>query len=107
MMSLKEYMLSDKKENVYAFYQRLNIKASDYEKITRNDIYRNIISLYKDDPEIILRLCSMEEIQILKKLLDGKIKKQANGYIDYLLFRHLQHNYLLYMLNIFFCLQVF
>lgn len=95
MMSLKEYMLSDKKENVYAFYQRLNIKASDYEKITRNDIYRNIISLYKDDPEIILRLCSMEEIQILKKLLDGKIKKQANGYIDYLLFRHLQHNYLI------------
>ena len=93
-MSLKEYMLNDKKENVYHFYQRLNSKAEDYEKITRNDIYRNIISLYKNDPEIIVRLCSMEEIQILRKLLEEKIKKQENGYIDYLLFQNLKHNYL-------------
>lgn len=93
-MKLKEYILSAHKEDVYAFYQRINSKAEDYEKITRNDIYHNIISLYKDDPEIILRLCSMEEIQILKNLLENKVKKKENGYIDYLLFQDLKHNYL-------------
>ena len=62
-------------------------------------MYRNIISLYKDDPEIILRLCSMEEIGILKKLLDGNIKRQENGYIDYLLFQNLMSNYLILLEN--------
>ena len=94
-MSFKDSIVKDSKENVYAFYVRIQPKALDYDKITRNDIYHDIISLYKEDPEIILRLCSMEEIHILQNLLDGNIKKQENGYIDYLLFRNLRNNYLI------------
>ena len=94
-MELKEFMLHDKKENVYAFYERLNSNPVPYEEITRNDIYHNIISLYKDDPERILKLCSMEEIHILKSLIEENSKKQENGYIDYLLFQNLLHNYLI------------
>lgn len=98
-MSLKNYMLWDSKENVYDFYVKINSKAEKYEKISRNGMYQNIISLYKEDPEIILRLCSMEEIGILKKLLDGRIKRQENGYIEYLLFQNLESNYLILLEN--------
>ena len=98
-MSLKEYMLKENKNKVYEFYLKMNPKAEEYEKISRNDIYQNIISLYKEDPEIILRLCSMEEIGILQKLLDENIKKQENGYIDYLLFQNLMNNYLILLGN--------
>ena len=98
-MSLKDYMLKENKNEVYEFYLKINPKALDYEKVSRNDMYRDIISLYKEDPEIILRLCSMEEIGILKKLLDENIKKQENGYIDYLLFQNLMSNYLVLLEN--------
>ena len=98
-MSLKEYMLKENKNKVYEFYLKMNPKAEEYEKISRNDIYQNIISLYKEDPEIILRLCSMEEIGILQKLLDENIKKQENGYIYYLLFQNLMNNYLILLGN--------
>ena len=98
-MSLKDYMLKENKNEVYAFYLKINPKAEEYEKISRNEIYQNIISIYKEDPEIILRLCSMEEIGILKKLLDENIKKQENGYIDYLLFQNLMSNYLILLEN--------
>ena len=98
-MSFKSRTLNEKKEQVYAFYQRINKKREPYDKITRNDIYHNIISLYKRDPEIITRLCTIEEINILRKLLDGSIKKQENGYIDYLLFQDLKDNYLIVLEN--------
>ena len=94
-MSLKEYMLHDHKEQVYAFYKMIHPKAQDYDKLTRNDIYNDIISLYKEDPETILRLCSMEEIHILKKLLDENILRREHGYIDYLLFQDLEKHYLI------------
>ena len=99
MMSLKEYMQKESKEELYQFYLKINPKALDYEKVTRNDMYKNIISFYKEDPEIILHLCSMEEIQILRKLLEEKIKRQENGYIDYLLFQNLMSNYLVLIEN--------
>ena len=99
MMILKEYMLKESKEKLYQFYLKINPKALDYEKVTRNDMYKNIISFYKEDPEIILHLCSMEEIQILRKLLEEKIKRQENGYIDYLLFQNLMSNYLVLIEN--------
>ena len=99
MMILKEYMLKESKEKLYQFYLKINPKALDYEKVTRNDMYKNIISFYKEDPEIILHFCSMEEIQILRKLLEEKIKRQENGYIDYLLFQNLMSNYLVLIEN--------
>ena len=85
-MKLKDTLLKTDKKRVYAFYEKINEHALDYSLVTRNDIYLNIISLYREDPELILKLWSMEEIHILKKLLEENIKKQENGYIDYLLF---------------------
>lgn len=93
-MSLKEFISKSAKDNVFAFYQRIQMNPKDYEKITRNEIYDEIISCYKEDPEIILKLCNMEEIHILKKLLDEPVFKNENGYIDYLLMKDLLDNYL-------------
>ena len=98
-MKLKDTLLKTDKKRVYAFYEKINEHALDYSLVTRNDIYLNIISLYREDPELILKLCSMEEIHILKKLLEENIKKQENGYIDYLLFTNLQNNYLIVLDN--------
>lgn len=94
-MNLKDYILKSNKIDIYNFYLKINSSAVAYEKITRNDIYHNIISSYKNDPEIILQLCSMEEISILKKLLDDKIRVEENGYIDYVLFKNLSNNFLI------------
>lgn len=93
-MTLKDLILKSKKEESYSLYRSLTKKAIPYTKITRNDIYNNIISLYKDDPERILKLCSIEEINILKNLLDNPITKKEHGYIDYLLFKNLLNNFL-------------
>ncbi len=93
-MSFKEHILSTKKEIVYAFYKRLVPKPLAYDKITRSDIYKNILFMYQKDPELITRLCTMEEINILKKLLVGNIPKRDHGYIDYLLFTSLSQNFL-------------
>ena len=96
-MRLEDTLLKTNKKQVYAFYQKVWDHPKAYEEVTRNDIYWNIISLYKEDPEIILRLCSMEEIHILQKLLEENVRKQENGYIDYLLFTNLQDNFLIYL----------
>ena len=98
-MKLKDTLLKTDKKRVYAFYEKINEHALDYSLVTRNDIYLNIISLYREDPELILKLCSMEEIHILQKLLEENVKKQENGYIDYLLFTNLQNNYLIVLDN--------
>ena len=44
----------------------------------------------------------MEEIHILQKLLEENVKKQENGYIDYLLFTNLQNNFLIYFQKLLF-----
>ncbi len=98
-MTLKEHLLNSPKENVYAFYQRLEPLAQEYTKITRKEIYNHLLYLYKIDPEHILRLSSLEEINILKNLLEGEIEKKDNGYIDYLLFENLRANYLIGLEN--------
>lgn len=98
-MSLKEFISKEGKEEIYSFYQKIQACPKDYEKITRNEIYHEIITCYQNDPEWILKLCNMEEIHILKKLLDGPILKNENGYIDYLLMKDLQDNYLILLEN--------
>ena len=95
MISLKELFNQEKKENIYTFYKRICVKPPKYNDITRQDIYRNLIKLYIDDPEIILRLCNMEEINILKNLLEQPLPKKNNGYIEYLLLNELLSNYLI------------
>ena len=88
-MTLKEYIKKEKKENFYNFYCKLISKPKKYESMTRNDIYENIISIYKKSPEIILELCTTEEINILKRLINEGYKTDETSYIGYIVNKNL------------------
>ena len=94
MKTLKELFKESKKEVSYSFYLKVVKQPLDYEKITRDKIYEQIMDAYYDDPEIILRMCSLEELNILKRLLEKNILKEESGYIESVLFHNLKSNYL-------------
>lgn len=95
MNSLENLFLHSKKEEMYEFLKRINPKKTPkYESITKKDIYNSVLALYKEDPEIILNICSMEEIEILKLLLVKTIPEPLN-YVDYIVFEKLKKNYLI------------
>lgn len=94
-MTLKEYMLKTPKEEVYKFYEKVVSFPKPYEKISRNDIYGIIIDTFIEDPEIILKMISIEEVHILKNLINENITSEPSGYIDYLLFQNLKNNFLI------------
>lgn len=94
MITLKEYFNKCSKKDVYDFYLKFERKPKEYNKITKSKIYDYIISIYEKDPEIILKLCTIEELNILKSLINEEIVSN-NGYIEYLIFSHLQSNYLI------------
>ena len=96
MITLKKYFTQNKKSVAYHFYTKINNNPLGYEKITREEIYNYVISSYVEDPEIILRLCSLEEINILKNLLEENLPRTNNGYIEYLLFQDLEANNLVF-----------
>lgn len=93
-MTLKELFRASKKEEIYKFYVKMVKKPKTYEKITRLDIYHSILEYYQIDPEAILRLCSIEEINALKNLLNEEQNSKSGGYIEYLIFNNLKQNYL-------------
>lgn len=93
MITLKELFNKLPKEEVYDFYHKVISKPEKYPKITRLEMYNEIIKLYQDDPEIILKMCNPEEINILKSLLDDSYSN-GNGYIEYILVSELIKNYL-------------
>lgn len=93
-MSLEEVFRKENKESVYAFYKRIVNNPKDYVKVSREQIYNIIMSEYNKDPEIILRMSSIEELNILKGLLEARVEKKDYGYIEHLLFSNLKSNYL-------------
>ena len=96
--TLKELFKNGKKEIIYEFYQKiLGDKAKDYEKVTRLDIYRELLSLYQEDPEMILRLCTLEEVNVLKRLVGEDEVILNEGYIDYLVINNLRSNFLIHL----------
>ncbi len=96
MITLKKHILTTKKQYAYSFYTKVNPQPKIYEKITREEIYNYLISSFIDDPEIILRLCTVEEINILKQLLETNIPNKNLGYIEYLLLENLLKNNLIF-----------
>lgn len=96
MITLKEAFLKSNKEKLYTFYTKVIKDFKTYNKITKEKIYEEIINKYEEDPEVILELCTMEELQILKSILDGNNITKNNGYIEYLLFSNLKDNYLIF-----------
>jgi len=94
-MTLEEYFAKIKKEDIYNLYTKVVGTAKEYSKITRKSMYDEIINTYIDDPEIILKMISTEEVHILKTLINENISIKNNGYIDYILFEHLKKQFLI------------
>ncbi len=95
-MKLKDLFLNMDKKELYAFYESIVPIPNMYEKVTRSDMYKEILKAYFDDPEIIINLCTMEELNILKSLIAEPLKKVGTGYIEYILFKNLESNYLVF-----------
>ena len=93
-MKLIDYIKKESKEALYAFYTRIIKDPKRYDKITKIAMVNNIIDEYKKNPEIILSLCSIEEINILKNFINEN-NHENNNYIEYLLYKNLTNNYLL------------
>jgi len=94
-MTLKEHILKDDKEVVYNFYKRIIKNPKDYSSVTRLDMYNEIIALYKENPEEILKLCTLEEIASLKGLINEKEVHDNYGYLEYIVVTNLKSNYLI------------
>lgn len=94
-MTLKEYITKEDKLEVYNFYRRLKEKPKDYESISRLEMYNEIINIYKEDPETILKLLTLEEIQCLKSLVNEKEVHDNYGYLEYVVVTNLKTNYLI------------
>lgn len=93
-MSLEDFFKKENKKSIYDFYKRIVTSPKDYDKISREQIYKIIMAEYNKDPEIILKMSSIEELNILKSLLDAPVKKKDYGFIEHLLFSNLKSNYL-------------
>lgn len=95
MTTLEEFIKLEPKEDVYAFYEEISPHPKPYAKISRDGIYKEIIAIYNADPEIILKIISVEEINALRELLDENKKIEEYGYIEYLLLKDLKDKYLI------------
>ncbi|MCI8670754.1 MAG: hypothetical protein HFI36_01810 [Bacilli bacterium] len=95
MMSLKDLFDKTKKEVVYEFYKKIVKNYKKYKSVTKAVMYNEILNSYYEDPEIILRMSSVEEISILKSLVFEEEIVKNDGYIEYLLFENLKKNFLI------------
>ena len=83
MMSLKDLFDKTKKEVVYEFYKKIVKNYKKYKSVTKAVMYNEILNSYYEDPEIILRMSSVEEISILKSLVFEEEIVKNDGYIEY------------------------
>lgn len=96
-MKLKDFIKNVPKERVYQFYSKITDEPKDYDRVTRASMYDAIIKTYKENPEIISRLSTSEELSILKNIIMNPVSSnKSNSYIDYLLFSNLKKNFLIY-----------
>lgn len=94
-MTLKDYITKENKQEVYNFYSRLIREHKEYNNISREEMYNEIIETYKNNPEIILNLCTLEEISSLKSLINEKELHDNYGYLEYIVVSNLKSNYLI------------
>lgn len=94
-MTLKEYITKEDKIEVYKFYKRIVKDYKNYDNISRLEMYSEIIALYKKNPEVILSLCTLEEIESLKGLINEKEIHDNYGYLEYIVVTNLLSNYLI------------
>lgn len=61
------------KPYIYHTYVRLTLdEKSNYESLTRMKMLERILKFYSEDPSIILAVCSQEEMDILKRIVEAK-----------------------------------
>ncbi len=96
MKTLKEIFKESKKEDIYNYYLRFVTNPKEYNKITREEMFDCIFKIFKETPEVITTMGTIEEVNILKRLINEEEVKETNGYLDYLLLKNLQENYLIY-----------
>ena len=64
-MKLYDIFNSRGKEFVFDAYERVfDVDYDDYDKLTRNKMFKNIIDLYSD-PNVLVELCTKKEIDLL------------------------------------------
>jgi len=98
-MTLKEYLPKINKEDIYNLYEKVVARPKEYSKVTRKNMYEEIKNTYIEDPEIILKMISTEEVHILKALISENISIKRGGYIDHILFENLKNNFLILVEN--------
>ena len=74
-MKLKEKINVYRKEVIFENYTKIINDFKEYEKISKNKIADEIIKLY-NDYNIIIDLCSNDELKLLKKIINKKISPQ-------------------------------
>ena len=74
-MKLKEKINVYRKEVIFENYTKIINDFKEYEKISKNKIADEIIKLYSDY-NIIIDLCSNDELKLLKKIINKKISPQ-------------------------------
>ena len=95
MKNLKDILKETNKEIVYNYYLKFVSKPQEYSKITREEMYNYIIKTFKEKEDLITDLCSIEEINILKRLIDNEKVTKEEGYLDYVLLDNLKNNFLI------------
>lgn len=95
-MNLQDQFNKSKKEDIYNFYTKIITTPKAYANISRQEMYRYITKEYQNNPEVILKMSSVEEINILKSLLISNLPKKNNGYIEYILLENLKQNFLIF-----------
>ncbi len=95
MKTLKEFLETFAKQHYYTYYKKVISKPKKMAEVTNMEMYDAIIDLYKEDPEVIIQLCNIEEMQILNNLIDFNIKKEGLTFLDYCHLVKLQKNFLI------------
>ena len=99
-MTFKDFILKNKKENIYDFYNKVVRKPSPLNKVTKLKMYEEIINDYVSNPEIILNMLTTEQIEILKDMLQEKeFLDEDNGYLSFMVFKDLLLNHLIFVNN--------
>ena len=67
MKTLKEIFKESKKEDIYNYYLRFVTNPKEYNKITREEMFDCIFKIFKETPEVITTMGTIEEVNILKR----------------------------------------
>ena len=96
-MTFKDFILKNKKEETYNFYNKVVRKPQAITKVTKIKMYEEIIANYTEYPEIILNMLTTEQIEILRVILqEDNYKNEDYGYLNFMVLKDLKLNHLVF-----------